>query len=87
MQPAVALARPPTPRHVATSWARRFKRVFGIEIERRARCIGKLKIIASIEESRAIPKILLHLERTAPQQHQRELSLGVRAPPVQSRLP
>ena len=72
---------------MTTSWARRLKRVFGIEIERRARCVGKPKIIASIEEPRAIAKILLHLDRTAPQQYQRELSLGVRALLVQSTLP
>jgi hypothetical protein len=40
----------PTPRHVAMSWARRLKRVFGIEIEDCARCGGKLRVIASIEE-------------------------------------
>ena len=33
------------------SWARRLKRVFGIEIEACARCGGKLKIIASIEDA------------------------------------
>ena len=49
------------------SWARRLKRVFGIEIEGCARCGGKLKIIASIEEPEVIAKILSHLERTAPQ--------------------
>jgi len=36
------------PRHVAMNWARRLKRVFGIEIEGCARCGGKLRIIASI---------------------------------------
>ena len=39
----------PTPKHVALTWARRLKRVFGIEIEQCARCGGKLKVIASIE--------------------------------------
>ena len=39
----------PAPRHVAMSWARRLQRVFGVEIERCARCQGKLAIIASIE--------------------------------------
>jgi hypothetical protein len=68
------------------SWARRLKRVFGIEIEGCARCGGRLRIIASIEEPQVIAKILSHLERTAPQQYQRELPLGARAPPVQSRL-
>jgi hypothetical protein len=31
------------------SWAKRLKRVFGIDIAACARCGGKLKIIASIE--------------------------------------
>jgi hypothetical protein len=54
-----------TPRHVAMSWARRLKRVFGVEIECCARCGGELKIIASIEEPQLIAKILSHLERAA----------------------
>jgi hypothetical protein len=32
------------------SWARRLKRVFGVEIERCARCAGRRPVIASIEE-------------------------------------
>lgn len=36
------------------SWARRFKRVFGIEIEDCARCGGKLRVIATAEAS-ALP--------------------------------
>jgi hypothetical protein len=44
------------------SWARRLKRVFGIEIEDCARCGGKLQVIASIEEPQVIAKILAHLE-------------------------
>jgi len=52
-----------TPRHVAMSWARRLKRVFGVEIESCTRCGGELKIIASIEEPQLIAKILSHLER------------------------
>ena len=75
-----------TPRHVAMSWARRLKRVFGVEIESCARCGGQLKIIASIEEAQLIAKILSHLERAAPEQYQSELALGARGPPVQSRL-
>ena len=84
--PAVDVAKPPTPRHVAMSWARRLKRVFGIEIEDCARCGGKLKVIASIEEPQVIAKILAHLEKTAPAQPQPELPLGARAPPSQARL-
>ena len=68
------------------SWARRLKRVFGIEIESCARCGGKLKVIASIEDSEVIAKILAHLEKTAPAQPQPELPLGARAPPSQDSL-
>ena len=46
----------------------------------------QLKVIASIEEPEAIAKILAHLEKTAPDQHQPELPLGARAPPTQARL-
>ena len=66
--------KPPTPRHVARSWAQRLKSVFGVEIDTCQRCGGNLKIIASIEQPEVIAKILSHLERTAP------------PPPVQSRL-
>ncbi|PZN47157.1 MAG: 2-hydroxyhepta-2,4-diene-1,7-dioate isomerase, partial [Proteobacteria bacterium] len=41
----------------------------GIEIEGCARCGGKLKIIASIEEPQVIAKILSHLEKTAPEHY------------------
>jgi hypothetical protein len=77
---------PSTPRHVAMSWARLLKRVFGIDIESCARCGGKLKVIASIEEPVVIAKILAHLEKTAPDRHQAELPLGARAPPTQAKL-
>jgi hypothetical protein len=73
--------KPSTPLHVAMSWARRLKRVFGVEIECCARCGGQLKIIASIEEPQLIAKILSHLERAAPEQSQSELPLGPRGPP------
>ena len=79
--PVTDSVQPPTPRHVAMSWARRLKRVFGIEIEDCARCGGKLRVIASIEEPEVIAKILAHLERTARDQFQPELPLGARAPP------
>jgi hypothetical protein len=75
-QPPADPATPPTPRHVAMSWARRLKRVFGIEIEGCVRCGGKLRIIASIEEPEVIAKILSQLARTAPEQYQTELALG-----------
>ena len=78
--------KPATPRHVAMNWAQRLKRVFGIDIEACARCGGKLKVIASIEEPAVIAKILAHLEKAASDRHQTELPLGARAPPVQARL-
>ena len=68
------------------SWARRLKRVFGIEIEACARCGGKLAIIASIEEPEVIAQILAHLQETAPDRFQGELPLGARAPPSQASL-
>jgi hypothetical protein len=43
---------------VALNWARRLKRVFGIEIEQCARCGGRLEVIASIEELELIERIL-----------------------------
>jgi Putative transposase len=77
---------PITPRHLAMTWAQRLKRVFGVEINTCARCGGKLKVIASIEESQVIARILAHLEKTAADQQQAVLPLGARAPPTQARL-
>jgi hypothetical protein len=76
---------PPPSWHVAMSWAKRLKRVFGIEIDTCQRCGGTLRIIASIEQSELIATTLAHLERTAPQPNQPAQPLGARAPPVQSR--
>jgi hypothetical protein len=76
----------PPPRQVAMNWAQRLKRVFGIEIEGCARCAGKLKILASIEEPQVIARILWHLQRTVPEQYPSQLPLGARAPPVQASL-
>ena len=42
------------------NWARRLKRVFGVEIEQCVRCGGRLKVIASIEEPDLIERILAH---------------------------
>jgi hypothetical protein len=79
-------ARPPTPRHVAMSWEKRLKRVFGIEIDTCQRCCGTIRIIASIEEPAVFARILSHLERTALKPDPTGLPLGARAPPAQSRL-
>ncbi len=43
------------------TWARRLKRVFGMDIEVCLECGGKLKVISSIEEPEVIEKILNHL--------------------------
>jgi hypothetical protein len=40
------------------SWAKRLKRVFGVENEACARGSGKRKVVASIEERTVIAKIL-----------------------------
>jgi hypothetical protein len=42
------------------NWARRLKRVFGIEVEQCARCGGRLEGIASIEEPKLIERIFAH---------------------------
>ncbi len=44
------------------SWARLFKRVFGIDVETCRLCGSKMKIIAAIEDPQVIKKILEHLD-------------------------
>ena len=61
--------------------------LFGVEIEGCARCGGKLRIIASIEEPQVIAKILAHLDKAAGEESRPELeTLAARAPPAQRRL-
>ncbi len=62
------------------TWARRLKRVFGIEIEQCARCGGRLKVIASIEEPELIERILTH-RRERGEEAAPTTALGARAPP------
>ena len=73
------------PWHVAMTWAARLKRVFGIEIERCARCGGRLRVIASIEQPEVIARILAHRrERGA---EEASISpLEPRAPPQAARF-
>jgi hypothetical protein len=66
---------------VALNWARRLKRVFGIE--QRARCGGRLKVIASIEEPELIERILAH-RRERGGEEALTVALGARAPPQAS---
>jgi hypothetical protein len=65
------------------AWARRLKRVFGIEIELCVRCGGRLKVIASIEEPELIERILAH-RRQRGEEAQATASLGARGPPQAS---
>jgi hypothetical protein len=61
--------------------------VFGVEIVGCARCGGKPRIIASIEEQVVIDRILAHWEKIAGDESRAELaSLVARAPPAQLRL-
>ena len=75
----------PTPKHVALNWARRLKRVFGIEIEQCARCGGRLEVIASIEEPELIEHILAHRRKQGGEEAM-TASLGARGPPQASLL-
>jgi hypothetical protein len=43
------------------TWAQRLKRVFAIDIEKCEKCSGKMKVIACIEDSDVIEKILKHI--------------------------
>jgi hypothetical protein len=77
--PTTTLERP-TPKPTRMTWARRLKRVFGIEIEQCGRCGGRLKVIASIDEPELIERILAH-RRERGEESTPTASLGPRAPP------
>ena len=79
---AASLERP-APQAVRMTWARRLKRVFGIEIEQCARCGGRLKVLASIEEPEVIERILAH-RRERGVEEAPTAPLGARAPPQAS---
>jgi len=57
------LDKSPEERHRALTWMQRLKRVFNIDIETCERCGGKVKVIASIEDSAVIAHILKHLKQ------------------------
>lgn len=46
-------------------WAQRLKREFGIETDRSARCSGRLKVLASMEDPAVTARILAHLQRAS----------------------
>jgi hypothetical protein len=52
-----------TERQQALTWAQRLERVFAIDIEVCRRCGGRLRVIASLEDSAVIERILEHLGR------------------------
>jgi hypothetical protein len=67
-----------TDRQQALTWAQRLKRVFAFDIETCRRCGRKLHMIASIEDSVLIERILKHLGRDA---EAVDLAHPSRAPP------
>jgi len=79
---AASLERP-APQAVRMTWARRLKRVFGIQIEQCVRCGGRLKVLASIEEPELIERILAH-RRERGEEEAPTAPLGARAPPQAS---
>lgn len=55
----------PAERRASMTWARRLKRVFGIDIEACPACGGAVKVIACIEDPVVIKRILDHLKQKA----------------------
>ena len=55
----------PVPRHTHMTRAQRLKRVFNIDVETCQACGGRARVIACIEDSLVIRKILTHLEKKA----------------------
>jgi len=47
------------------TWAQRLKRVFNLDIETCSKCGGAVRVIACIEDSVIINKILTHLDKKA----------------------
>jgi hypothetical protein len=82
-QKRLAVAKQPTSKDTRLNWARRLKRVFGIEIEQCARCGGRLQVIASIEEPELMERILAH-RRERGDEGMPMAFLGARAPPQSS---
>ena len=72
----------PTPaeRRASMTWAQRLKRVFNIDIETCRHCAAAVRIIACIEDSVVIQKILTHLANNATTLPTDRLP-SVRAPP------
>ena len=56
--------RTPAERRASMIWAQRLKRVFDIDVETCDQCGGAVKVIACIEDTLVIKKILDHLDKT-----------------------
>jgi hypothetical protein len=77
--------RTPMEKHASMTWARRLKRVFGIDITECDKCQGPVKIIACIEDPAIIKKILAHLKANEGNQDSSDNRLPPkRAPPLLS---
>ena len=68
-------------RRKSLCWAKRLKRVFNKEVSICSACGCRMKIIASIEDSFVIGKILLHLEARCHTQESVNRRPRARAPP------
>ena len=55
--------RTPDERRRSMTWARRLKRVFGIDVHTCIHCGGVARIVAAVETPTAIRKILAHFEK------------------------
>jgi hypothetical protein len=55
----------PAEKQASKTWTKRLKRVFNIDIDICSECGGDVHIIASIEDSAIIKKILTHLDNSA----------------------
>jgi hypothetical protein len=62
-------------------WAQRLKRVFQLDLSSCEGCGGQVRVIASVEDSAVIGKILEHLDRTGPGAAGKERRPEVRGPP------
>jgi hypothetical protein len=71
----------PAQRRAAMTWVQRLKRVFNIRIQTCSECGGAVKVIACIEDSQVIKKILDHLREKAGTKETIALPEG-RAPPM-----
>lgn len=68
-------------RRMAMSWAMRLKRVFNIDITLCRHCEGCVKIIACIEDTQVISKILAHINHQKEGEDDTEVFSIIRAPP------